>query len=76
MRHVALILASLTLLAFAAIVIVPNRHALTMAHLGFSGVLILLAFALALPADFKAALTTVTSSLPAIRGATHGGGGV
>jgi hypothetical protein len=68
MKHVVLFVAALILLVFAGVVIVPNRHALTVVHLGFGGGCILLAFALAIPADFKNACATVAPYIPVIRG--------
>lgn len=68
MKHVALFFAAFILLAFAGVVVWSNRHALTMTHLGFSGGCIALAFALAIPADFKNACASVAPYIPVVRG--------
>lgn len=72
MKHVLLFLASAILLTFAGVVVWFNRTALTMTHLGFAGACILLAFALAIPADFKNACATVAPYVPLIRGNGEG----
>lgn len=69
MKHIALVIAGLILLAFAGIVIWPNRHALTMMHLVFAGACIAVAYALALGADFKTACNDAASIIPAVRSA-------
>lgn len=68
MRHVLLFLAAAVLLAFAGVVVWSSRTALTVPVLGFAGGCIALAFALAIPADFKAACESVAPYLPTIRG--------
>lgn len=68
MKHVVLFVAAAVLLGFAGVVVWSNRQALTTPILGFAGGCIAIAFALAIPADFKNACTSVASYLPAVRG--------
>lgn len=68
MKHFVAFLSSAILLGFAAAVIWFSRTNLTMSHLCFAGGCIALAFALAIPADFKQACEAIAPYLPAIRG--------
>lgn len=75
MKHLLVFAAAIILLAFAGVVVWSNRHALTMTHLGFAGGAIALAFALAIPADFKTAAGAVAAYLPVVRGGQPPSGG-
>lgn len=66
-KHVILVVSAIVLLCFAGVVIWSNRHGPTMAQLGFAGVFVVLAFLLAIPADFKNALATAAPYVPMIR---------
>lgn len=68
MRHVAAFVGAFILLGFAAAVLWFSRTNLTMAHLCFVGGFVAVAFALAIPADFKQACETVAPYLPQVRG--------
>jgi len=68
MKHALALFAAIILLVFAAIVVWSNRTALTMPLLIFAGCCIALAFALAIPSDFKAALRSVAAYVPLARG--------
>jgi hypothetical protein len=68
MKHAFLLMASAILLAFAGVVVWSSRTALTLPVLGFAGGCIALAFALAIPADFKNACASVAQYIPTLRG--------
>jgi hypothetical protein len=68
MRHILAIIAALILLGFAGVVVWYNRTALTTPILCFVGGSIAIAFALAIPADFKQAASTVATYIPVTRG--------
>ncbi|HEY9466487.1 MAG TPA: hypothetical protein VIR54_25500 [Vicinamibacterales bacterium] len=68
MRHVAAIVAALTLVAFAGVIVWYNRTALTAPLLIAAGSCLVLALALAIPSDFRAALASVAPYVPMMRG--------
>lgn len=74
MKHVVAFLFAIVLLIFAAVVIWSNRTALTMAHLSFAGGAIAIAFAIAIPTDFKNACETIAPYVPMVRGGPPPGG--
>jgi hypothetical protein len=67
-KHALAFVAALILLLFAGIVVWSNRTALTMPLLVFAGACIAIAFALAIPSDFKQAIASVAPYIPVIRG--------
>jgi hypothetical protein len=75
MKHALALIAAVILLAFASVVVWFSRTALTVPVLGFSGGCIALAFALAIPADFKTACTSVAPYIPVVRGSGPPPGG-
>lgn len=74
MKHVVAFFFACVLLVFAGIVIWSNRTALTIAHLSFAGGAIAIAFAIAIPTDFKDACQTVAAYVPLVRGGQPPGG--
>lgn len=72
MKHLVLIFFAIVCVAFAGCIVIPNRHALTLVHLCFAGGAIVLAMLLAIPADAKAALCTLTNCVQTVRGSLPG----
>lgn len=68
MKHLVAFIGAGILLGFAAAVLWFSRANLTLPHLCFVGGFVALAFALAIPADFKCACETIAPYIPQIRG--------
>jgi len=64
MKHVLALLCAVVAVTFAGIIVWSNRTALTTTHLAFAGGCLAIAFALAVPADFKCACATVAQYAP------------
>jgi uncharacterized iron-regulated membrane protein len=74
MKHAIAFLIAIVLLVFAGVVLWSNRTALTMVHLSFVSGAVLIAVAIAVPADFKNACETIAPYVPMIRGGPPPGG--
>lgn len=67
MKHVAAFILAAVLVAFAAVIVWSNRTALTTPLLAAAGGCLAFALALAVPADFKCACSTVAQYVPLVK---------
>lgn len=68
MKHALALFAALILIGFAGVIVWFNRTALTIPLLSFAGGAIALAFLIAIPSDFKAAISSLAPYIPTVRG--------